>query len=148
MPGAGFLHPVEILLVEDNTADARLVELAFGQHRSFERLNRVEDGIEAMDFLYRRGAYADRRRPDLVILDLDLPRKSGREVLAEMKADKGLAGIPVIALSASDDGEVVSECYDLGANAYVVKPHDFDGFIAAIQVIERFWVEVVTLPSH
>ncbi|MBF0334239.1 MAG: response regulator [Alphaproteobacteria bacterium] len=148
MPAEGFHHPREILLVEDNPADARLVELAFGRRGAFERLSRVGDGVEAMDFLHRRGAYVDRRRPDLVILDLNLPRKSGREVLAEMKADRGLWQIPVIALSSLDDREVVSECYELGANAYVVKPHDFDGFVAAVQVIERFWVEVVTLPAH
>lgn len=108
----------------------------------------VEDGVEAIDFLYRRGRFAAAPRPDLIVLDLNLPRKNGREVLAEIKADAELRSIPVVVLSTSSAEEDILRSYDLHANCYVVKPVEFNHFVKAVQSISQFWFSVVTLPPE
>lgn len=140
-------RPVEILIVEDSPGDARLVEEGLRQGRLANRLHHVLDGNQATAFLHRRGDYAEAPRPDLVLLDLNLPGKDGREVLAEMKADPDLRKIPVIALTTSSAEEDVEACYRAGANAYITKPVDLDKFMEAIQSLDRFWFSVVTLPN-
>jgi CheY-like chemotaxis protein len=137
---------LEILLVEDNPADVRLTQEAFRDGRIHNTLAVAKDGVEAMDFLHRRGKYADAVSPDLILLDLNLPRKDGREVLAEIKADPGLMRIPVVVLTTSRAEMDILKTYNLHANCYVVKPVDFDQFIRVIQSIESFWLTAVTLP--
>jgi CheY-like chemotaxis protein len=139
-------RPLEILLVEDNPADVRLTQEAFRDGKIHNKLVVAKDGVEAMDFLRRRGKHADAVRPDLVLLDLNLPRKDGREVLAEVKADPVLMRIPVVVLTTSRAEMDVLKTYDLHANCYVVKPVDFDQFIHVVQSIENFWLTAVTLP--
>ncbi|MEW6403554.1 MAG: response regulator [Chloroflexota bacterium] len=138
---------IEILLVEDSPADILLTREAFEQNRLVNALHVTEDGIDAMDFLYRRGKHASAPRPDLILLDLNLPRKSGREVLAEIKADPDLRSIPIVVLTTSSADEDILQAYDLNANCYVVKPVGFDNFMAAVQSIRHFWFSVVTLPG-
>ena len=138
--------PLEILLVEDNPADVRLTQEAFRDGKIRNSLCVVKDGVEAMDFLLRRGKYADAVRPDLILLDLNLPRKDGREVLGEIKADPSLMRIPVVVLTTSKAEMDIVKTYDLHANCYVVKPVDFDQFIHVIHSIENFWLSAVTLP--
>jgi len=137
---------MEILLVEDNPGDARLAAEAFKEGRVRTRLHVVQDGIEAMSFLRRQGPYEVAPRPDLVLLDLNLPRKDGREVLAEIKQDSGLRRIPVIVLTTSQAESDVTRSYDLHANCYIVKPVDFDRFIDVVKGIEDFWCSLVKLP--
>ena len=140
-------QPIEILLVEDNPADVRLTREALhvdGKVRN--SLHAVEDGELALDFLHRRGAYANMLRPDLVLLDLKLPGKSGLDVLAEIKADATLRSIPVVILTSSQAEQDIARSYDLHANAYVSKPVGLDKFIAAVKAIEGFWLEIVKLP--
>lgn len=137
---------MEILLVEDNPGDARLAAEAFKEGRVQTRLHVVQDGIEAMAFLRRQGPYEAAPRPDLVLLDLNLPRKDGREVLAEIKEDADLRRIPVIVLTTSQAESDVSRSYDLHANCYIVKPVDFDRFIDVVKGIEDFWCALVKLP--
>jgi CheY-like chemotaxis protein len=139
---------IEILLVEDSPADVLLTREAFEQNKILNRLYVAEDGVEAMDFLYKRGAYASVPRPDLILLDLNLPRKNGREVLAEIKADSDLKKIPIVILTTSSAEEDVLKAYDLNANCYVVKPVGFDNFMEAIQSIRHFWFSIVTLPPE
>jgi two-component system, chemotaxis family, response regulator Rcp1 len=139
-------RPLEILLVEDNPADVRLTEEAFREGKIHNTLVVARDGVEAMDFLYRRGKYADAVRPDLILLDLNLPRKDGREVLAEIKADPDLRRIPVVVLTTSRAEMDIVRSYNLHANCYVVKPVDLDQFIGIIQSIESFWLTAVMLP--
>ena len=139
-------HPIEILLVEDNPGDARLTQEAMREAKMSNRLNVVEDGVEAMAFLRREGRFADAPRPDLILLDLNLPRKDGRAVLAEVKADPDLRRIPVVVLTTSQAEEDVIRAYDLHANCYVTKPVDFERFMTIVKQIDEFWVKVVTLP--
>jgi CheY-like chemotaxis protein len=138
---------IEILLVEDNPADVRLTEEAFREGRIHNKLIVAKDGVEAMDVLQRRGKYADVSRPDLILLDLNLPRKDGREVLAEIKADPDLRRIPVVILTTSRAEMDIVKTYNLHANCYIVKPVDLDQFIHVIKSIENFWLTAVTLPS-
>jgi two-component system response regulator len=139
---------IEILLVEDSPADILLTREAFEESRIINTLHVVEDGVQAMDFLYKRGAHASVPRPDLILLDLNLPRKNGREVLAEIKADPHLRKIPIVVLTTSSADEDFLRAYDLNANCYVVKPVGFENFMEAMQSIRQFWFSVVTLPSE
>lgn len=139
---------IEILLVEDSPADILLTREAFKNNKLVNEIHVVEDGIQAMDFLYRRGKHASAPRPDLILLDLNLPRKNGREVLAEIKADEDLRSIPIVVLTTSDDDEDILKAYNLNANCYVVKPVGFENFMKAMQSIRHFWFSVVTLPPE
>ena len=143
------LHrPIEILLVEDSPADILITREAFEEARLVNTLHVVEDGIQALEFLRREGIYASVPRPDLILLDLNLPRKNGREVLAEIKADDSLKVIPVIVLTTSNANEDILQAYDLHANCYVVKPVGFENFLKAVQSIRNFWFSVVALPTE
>jgi two-component system, chemotaxis family, response regulator Rcp1 len=139
-------EPIEILLVEDNPGDARLAVEALKESKVRNNLYHVKDGVEAMDFLRRRGEYAGGIVPDLVLLDLNLPRKDGREVLEEIKVDPKLRLIPVVVLTTSEAERDLVRTYDLHANAYVVKPIDLNRFIEVVQAIEDFWFAIVKLP--
>ena len=139
-------EPVEILLVEDNPGDYRLTQEALKEGKVYNNLHWTQDGIEAIEFLKRRGKHAEAPRPDIVLLDLNLPKKDGREVLAEIKADPELRAIPVVILTTSKAEEDVLRSYDLHANCYVTKPVDLDKFIVVVQSIDRFWLTIVTLP--
>jgi len=141
-------NPIEILLVEDNAGDVRLTREALKDAKVLNTLHVVRDGEEAMDYLCRKGKYADAPRPDLILLDLNLPRKDGREVLAEIKADEDLKRIPVVILTTSKSEEDVLKMYNLHANCYVTKPLDLDQFIRVVQAIEDFWFTVVRLPDE
>ncbi len=140
-------YPIEILLVEDNPGDVRLVQEAMRAAKMRNRMSVVEDGVDAMAFLRREGHFADAPRPDLILLDLNLPRKDGREVLAEVKADPQLRRIPVVVLTTSQAEEDVLRAYDLHANCFVTKPVQFEQFMQVVQAIDNFWVNVVTLPN-
>jgi len=140
-------RPVEILLVEDNPGDARLTIEAMREAKVHNRMHVVEDGVQAMEFLRRLGPYGDAPRPDLILLDLNLPKKDGREVLAEVKADPNLKRIPVVILTTSRAEEDVLRAYDLHANCYVTKPVDLAQFMKIVAQIDEFWVKVVTLPG-
>ena len=137
---------IEILLVEDNPGDARLTIEAMREAKMRNRIHVVEDGVEAMAFLRRQGSFGEAPRPDLILLDLNLPRKDGREVLAEVKADPDLKRIPVVILTTSRAEEDVMRAYDLHANCYVTKPVDLAQFMKIVSQIDEFWVKVVTLP--
>jgi two-component system, chemotaxis family, response regulator Rcp1 len=138
---------VQILLVEDNPGDIRLVKEAFKESGLSRALNIVRDGEQALAFLRRQGAYRNSPRPSLVLLDLHLPRKSGREVLAEIKVEDGLRQIPVIVLSTSRRAEDIANAYDLHANCYVVKPADLDGLVQLGQELKTFWLSTAALPG-
>jgi len=142
------LSVVDVLLVEDDPGDVVLIKEAFEFNKVHNALHIVSDGVEALDFLYRRGGHESAPRPDLVLLDLNLPRKDGREVLAEVKADKDLRTIPIVVLTTSEAEEDILRSYDLHANAYVTKPVDFDRFIEVVRMIDDFFVTVVKLPNH
>ena len=148
MEGSLIVQPIEILLVEDNPADARLAEESFKDSKIVNHMHHAWDGEEAMDFLYRRGSFKDAPRPDIVLLDLNLPRKDGREVLAEMKQHPDLRRIPVVILTTSDAEQDIVKSYDLHANCYVTKPVDLDKFGRIVSVIEDFWLSIVKLPKH
>jgi CheY-like chemotaxis protein len=139
-------RPVEILLVEDSPSDTELTIEALKEAKVRNNLSVVEDGVEALAFLRRQGSYAKAPRPDLVLLDLNLPRKDGREVLAEIKADDELKSIPVVVLTTSRAEEDVCRAYKLHANCYVSKPVDFEQFLEVVKSIENFWLFLVTLP--
>jgi CheY-like chemotaxis protein len=139
--------PIEILLVEDTPDDAYLTLRALREGRVRNTVTVVEDGVEAMAFLRREGAYASAPRPDLILLDLHLPRKTGHEVLAEVKADPSLRRIPVVIMTSSDDEKDVLAAYDLYVNAYVTKPVDVDQFLGVVKSIEHFWFSIVTLAA-
>jgi two-component system, chemotaxis family, response regulator Rcp1 len=141
-------QPIEILLVEDNPGDVDLTKEALKDAKVFNRLNVADDGAKAVDFLYRRGEYANAPRPDLILLDLNLPKKDGRQVLKEIKADPELAGIPVVVLTTSDADEDILRAYHLHANCYITKPVDFQQFLRVVKAIEDFWLTVVKLPSR
>lgn len=138
--------PIEILLVEDNPGDVRLAVEALRDAKVANRLHVVEDGVEAMSFLRREGRYADVPRPDLILLDLNLPRRDGREVLAEIKQDVDLKRIPVVVLTSSAAEQDVVQAYNLYANCYITKPVDLDQFLEVVKSIEDFWLMVVKLP--
>ena len=137
---------INVLLVEDDPGDVLMTREAFEEYLN-NRLDVVSDGSEALAYLRREGQYADAPRPDLILLDLNLPKRDGREVLEEVKADQDLRHIPVIVLTTSQADEDVLRSYQLHANAYVTKPVDFDGFIEAIKQIDHFFVSVVQLPA-
>ncbi len=138
---------IEILLVEDSPADVLIAREALSEAKLLNTIHVAEDGVEALDFLYRRGKFASVPRPDLILLDLNLPRKNGREVLAEIKADGDLKQIPVVVLTTSSDEEDILRSYNLHANCYVVKPVEFDSFVNAVRSIEHFWFSIVSLPT-
>jgi CheY-like chemotaxis protein len=137
---------VEILIVEDNEGDIRLIEEVFEEAKIRNRLHIAEDGEEAMLFLHGEGKFAGSPRPYVIILDLNLPKKDGREVLREIKEDGNLKNIPVIVLTTSNSEKDILGAYGLRANAYITKPLDFDQFIKIIKSIENFWLDVVELP--
>jgi CheY-like chemotaxis protein len=139
---------VEILLVEDNPGDARLATEALKDAKVKNNLHWVKDGVEAMAFLRREGKYADAPHPDVILLDLNLPRKDGREVLAEIKQDEGLRRIPVVILTVSNAEEDIIKTYNLHANCYIRKPVDLDQFIEVVKSIDYFWLTIVTLPMN
>ena len=141
-------RPIEILLVEDNPADVRLTLETMKEVKVANRINVVTDGEQATEFLQRRGEHRDAPRPDLVILDLNLPRKDGREVLADIKADPNLRRIPVVILTTSTRDEDIFTAYDLAANCYINKPVDLDEFNKIVQSIENFWLTIVKLPDR
>ena len=142
------VQPIEVLLVEDDPGDVVLITEAFEDNKVSNRLHVVSDGVEALQFLRRQGEYADKPVPDLVLLDLNLPRKDGREVLAEVKDDQELRRIPVVVLTTSKAEEDVLRSYNLHANAYVTKPVDFERFIEVVRQIDEFFVSVVKLPGR
>lgn len=138
---------VEFLLAEDNPGDVRLTQEALRESKISNNLNVVKDGVEALAFLRKEGPYADAPTPDVVLLDLNLPKKDGREVLAEIKSDPVLKRIPVVIVTSSEAEKDILRTYDLHANCYVSKPVDLDQFIKVIQAIESFWLTIVKLPS-
>lgn len=139
---------VEILLVEDSPSDVDLTREALEDAKIRNNLHVVADGVEAMAFLRRQGKYENAPRPDLVLLDLNLPKKDGREVLAELKSDPSLERIPVVILTTSEAEEDVLRSYELHANCYVTKPVDLDQFVKVVRSIENFWLEIVKLPAR
>jgi CheY-like chemotaxis protein len=141
-------RPAEILLVEDNSGDVELTREALDVAKVNNNLQVVSDGIEAIAYLRRQGPYAAAPRPDLILLDLNLPRKDGREVLAEIKADEELRVIPVVVLTTSRADEDILESYRLNANSYINKPGNFDGFADVVRAIDGFWFTVVLLPPR
>ena len=142
----GELSPVEILLVEDSPADVRLTVEALRDAKVRNNLHVAQDGEEALAFLRREGEHADAVRPDLILLDLNLPKKDGREVLEEIKADPQLRRIPVVVLTTSEAEQDILRSYDLHANCYITKPVDLDQFITVVRTIEDFWLTIVKLP--
>ena len=147
MAGSDDARAIEILMVEDNPGDVRLTREAFKDGRVWNRMHVVEDGVTALDFLYRRPPFEAAPRPDIILLDLNLPRMDGREVLATIKADAWLRLIPVVVLTTSQAEEDVLRAYRLNANCYVTKPVDLEQFIRIVQAIEDFWLTVVRLPT-
>ena len=139
-------RPIEILLVEDNPGDVRLTMEALRDGKVRNNLHVAKDGVEAMAFLHQEGPHENAARPDLVLLDLNLPRKDGREVLAEIKADPELQTIPVVVLTTSRAEQDVLQSYQLQANCYISKPVDLEQFITVVRSIEEFWLTIVTLP--
>ncbi|HSA89509.1 MAG TPA: response regulator [Burkholderiales bacterium] len=140
--------PIEILLVEDNPGDVRLTREALKEGKVYSNLHTVKDGVEAMQFLRRQGKYSSVPRPDIILLDLNLPKKDGREVLQEIKTDDSLKRIPVVVLTTSKAEEDVLRTYNLHANCYVTKPVDLEKFMVVVKTIDVFWLTVVTLPPN
>ncbi|AEB47394.1 MULTISPECIES: response regulator [Micromonospora] len=140
--------PIEVLLVEDDPGDVLMTREAFEEHKLRNRLNVVSDGAEALAYLRREGQYADAVLPDLILLDLNLPRRDGREVLEEIKNDEQFRRIPVVVLTTSQADEDILRSYQLHANAYVTKPVDFERFISVVRQIDEFFVSVVKLPPR
>jgi two-component system, chemotaxis family, response regulator Rcp1 len=140
--------PIEILLIEDNAGDARLAREALRDGKVANNLSWVADGVEALAYLRREGKHESAPRPDLILLDLNLPRKDGREVLSEIKADDKLKRIPVVILTTSQAEEDILKAYHLNANCYISKPVDLDQFIKVVKCIEDFWLTIVKLPSE
>lgn len=139
---------IDLLLVEDNEGDARLAQEALKESKIKNVLHVVRDGEQATDFLFRRNEFKDAARPDLILLDLNLPRKDGREVLAEIKADKDLRTIPVVILTMSKAEEDIVKSYKLHCNCFITKPLDLDKFVQVIKSIEDFWLTIVQLPPN
>ena len=146
MPSAVNVFPIEVLLVEDNPADVRLTREALKEEKFYSNLHVVSDGVEAMAFLRREGEYANAPRPDLILLDLNLPRKDGRQVLQEIKADPDLKVIPVVVLTISKAEEDILRSYQLHANCFISKPVDLGQFLKVAQSIQEFWLTIVKLP--
>jgi chemotaxis family two-component system response regulator Rcp1 len=140
------MRPIEILIVEDNPVDVLMTREALKSGRIMNQLSVVEDGEQAIAFLFRRGEYSEAPRPDLVLLDLNLPKKDGREILAEIKNDADLRSIPVVVLTTSQAEEDVLRSYDCGANCFIVKPVDLEQFTSTILSLEDFWFSIVRLP--
>jgi two-component system, chemotaxis family, response regulator Rcp1 len=138
--------PVDVLLVEDNPGDVRLTIEVLKEAKIINKLSVATDGVEAMDFLQKKGKFQDAPRPDLILLDLNLPKKDGREVLAEIKTDPDLKRIPVVILTTSQDEQDILKSYNLHANCYITKPVDLTQFIAVVKAVENFWVSIVKLP--
>lgn len=141
------LYSIEILLVEDNPADVRLTQEALRDSKLLNTLSTVADGVEALAFLHRQEPYQNAPRPDLILLDLNLPRLDGREVLAQIKQHPNLRRIPVVILTTSQSEQDIIESYDLHANCYITKPVDFEQFVSIVNKIEDFWLTIVRLPS-
>ena len=139
-------RPVDILLVEDNPGDVRLTKEALRDAKVLNEIYVARDGVEAMEFMHRKGAFANVPTPDLILLDLNLPRKDGREVLAEIKEDPKLKHIPVVVLTTSKADEDIIKTYNLHANAYITKPVDLNRFVEIMHAIEEFWFSIVKLP--
>ena len=148
MSTRGDARPIEVLLVEDNPGDVRLTREALKDGKVSNNLSVAPDGVEALRFLRREGPYADAPRPDVVLLDLNLPKKDGRQVLQEMKADPSLRTIPVVILTSSEAERDIAGAYELQANCYITKPVDLDQFITAVKSIEDFWFSIVKLPPE
>jgi two-component system, chemotaxis family, response regulator Rcp1 len=140
-------RPIEVLLVEDNPGDVDLTKEALMDAKVRNRLHVVDDGAKAIDFLFQKGAYTDAPRPDIILLDLNLPKKDGRQVLAEIKAEPRLTGIPVVILTTSQAEEDIIRSYQLHANCYITKPVDFKQFMKVVKSIEEFWLTIVKLPK-
>lgn len=140
-------QPIEILLVEDNPGDARLTSIALRDAKVKNTLTIIDDGEKALDFLFRRGPYAERKQPDLILLDLNLPKVDGRDVLRELKGSPELARIPVVILTSSEAEEDIARSYKLHANCYIQKPVDLEQFMKVIDCVEDFWLTVVKLPT-
>ncbi len=147
MDGFGGMKPIDILLVEDSMGDARLAQEAMRESKVRNTIHHVQDGVEAMEFLRRKGKFKGAPRPDLVLLDLNLPRKDGREVLREIKEDEALKRIPVVILTISREEEDVLKTYNLHANCFITKPLDLDQFLKVVRAIENFWLTIVKLPN-
>ncbi len=141
------VRPIEVLLVEDNPGDIRLTKEALKEAKVLNTLTVVQDGVEALKCLRRQGQYANAKRPDLILLDLNLPKKDGREVLAEIKNDEALKFIPVVILTTSQDEQDVLKSYGLHANCYITKPVELEQFISVVKAIEDFWLGIVILPA-
>jgi CheY-like chemotaxis protein len=141
-------QPIEILMVEDNPGDVRLTQEALREGKVRNNIHVLTDGVEALAYLRRQGRYANASRPDVILLDLNLPKKDGREVLAEIKVDPNLLRIPVVILTSSEAEEDILKAYNLHANAYVAKPVGLEQFMAVVRQIEGFWLEIVKLPDE
>lgn len=148
MPERSVSHPIEILLVEDDPGDVLMTREAFDDYKIANRLTVVSNGEDAIAYLRKQGRFTDVATPDLVLLDLNLPRRNGREVLLDVKSDPELRRIPIVILTTSEAEEDVIAAYDLHANAYVRKPVDFEQFVAAVRAIDDFFITVVRLPSR
>ncbi|MBI5374702.1 MAG: response regulator [Candidatus Schekmanbacteria bacterium] len=146
--GNNMIKPIEILLVEDSPGDVRLTQECLREAKVNNRLSIVGDGVEAMAFLRNEGKYVNSPRPELILLDLNLPKKDGREVLSEIKGDANLKRIPVVVLTVSKSEEDILKTYDLHANCYITKPIDFAQFLNVVKCIEEFWLTVVKLPKN
>lgn len=141
-------RPAEILLVEDNPGDVRLAKEGLRESKLLNNLHVVDDGVDALAFLHKEGKYANAVSPDIILLDLNLPRKDGREVLAEIKEDEKLKRIPVVVLTTSKAEEDIFKTYGLHANSYITKPVDLEQFVKIVNSIKNFWFQIVTLPSE
>jgi CheY-like chemotaxis protein len=146
MPEFPLSPPIEVLLVEDDPGDVLMTQEAFADYKIANRLTVITNGEEAIEYLHKRGRHAEAPTPDLVLLDLNLPRRDGREVLRDIKSDPDLRRVPVVILTTSEAEEDVLASYDLHANAYVRKPVDFEQFVAAVRAIDDFFITVVKLP--
>lgn len=141
-------RPIEILLVEDSPSDANLIQISFKQAKIANNLRWVEDGETALDYLLQQGDYTNSPRPDLIVLDLNLPGMDGQEVLTSIKSNPTLKSIPVIVLTTSEDEEDILKSYELNANCYITKPIDIQQFMRMVQLLEEFWLAAVQLPSE
>jgi two-component system response regulator len=141
------MRPIDILVVEDNPGDARLIKEVLNGNKIYCHLHIVKDGVEALNFLHKKEEFTDSPRPDLIFLDLNLPKKDGREVLAEIKSDDNLKQIPVVIMTISQAEEDIIKSYSLHANCYVTKPLDLDQFVKVVRSIEEFWFSLVKLPK-
>jgi two-component system response regulator len=143
-----YVKPIEILMVEDNPGDVRLTQEALRDSKLHNRLQTVSDGAEALAYLHRKAGYENVTRPDLILLDLNLPKMDGREVLREIKKDSSLKRIPVVVITSSAAEQDILKSYDLHANCYVCKPVDLDQFVNVVKSVENFWVSIVRLPDE